>query len=118
MRRPHPSAAWLALLALALTATGAPLPFPKEVRHPVLKQLQGEWFVEGLAVDGLSAHYGTSGRSPHLVAVIQQSRITFRRDGVRIAEWSVSLSAGEMEFPKESGQGVNGYRGCPHTRLG
>jgi hypothetical protein len=32
-----------------------------------------------------------------MMAVIQQDRLTFRRGGLWLAEWSVSLSAGEQE---------------------
>jgi hypothetical protein len=94
MERPHLLAAWLALLALVLTATGAPLPFPRKSPHPALKVVQGEWAMYILSMEGLGPR---TERIPRLSVSVQGDRLVLRHDGELAFEWTVSPAPSHSE---------------------
>ena len=85
MERPHLSAVWLALLALALAVTAAPLPFPRT--PTALKQFQGEWGVSEMSVDAASSLTGLPRR---LSVSVKRGRLRLYHDGKLASDWAIS----------------------------
>ena len=96
MERPHLSAVWLALLALALTATGAPLPFPRSRPDLALTIIRGEWAIHCFEDDGFVLETGRRPQ-PSLTATVRGDRISVFLDGDPVREWAVSSRASSTE---------------------
>src|SRR5262249_2842326 len=79
------------LLVLTLTATGAPLPFPRA--HSTWKPLQGEWAILALEGDGF-IEIACHSSLPELAAVVRGERVRLYLDGGLAGEWAVPSGVG------------------------
>jgi hypothetical protein len=73
------------ILGLVLTATGAPLPFPRT--PSALKQFQGEWGVSEMSVDAAPSLTGLPAR---LGVSVKRDRLRLYHEGKPASEWVIS----------------------------